>query len=471
MAVQPEEANLPLGSNLKIGLFHLASGMSDVIATGVWNRIMISDLGFSATPIGLLVALRYFLAPIGVWAGQQSDRRTVFGFRRLFWIWLGRLLMVIGVATLGLQTAQLARGAPATALAWAVIAISLLMFSLGTALSGATFLALVYDRASEGQRGRAVGIVWTFLLLGFTIGGILFGVMLPTTPTEGAGGSLPFSPDTLQTLFIVAALLMGALWFFSLLGEEKRNKALPASQKAVTQRTSLREDLRLVWRNRQMRFFFWYLALSMAFAFSQDLILEPFGAEVFGMEPRITTRFTAYWGSMAILGTIVFLILGRRFKRLTNTTMNWIGVGTLLATFSLFAVASFAGQRWMVTPGLILLGIGLGVWNVGTLGMMTDMSPAGRAGTFLGFWTLTVTFARGIGVSGGGLLRDLGLSFTGANPSLAYGLVFTIGAVGLGVALYALSRVNVKAFKTATYEEVAAEHPADAKTVFAGGMD
>ena len=43
---------------MKIGLFHLGSGMADVIITGVWNRIMISDLGYAATPVSLLTSLR-----------------------------------------------------------------------------------------------------------------------------------------------------------------------------------------------------------------------------------------------------------------------------------------------------------------------------------------------------------------------------------------------------------------------------
>ncbi|MBL8146850.1 MAG: hypothetical protein JNL34_10740, partial [Anaerolineae bacterium] len=51
-ATLSSEPNLTIARNLKISLFHLGSGMADVMATGVWNRVMISDLGFSATPIG-----------------------------------------------------------------------------------------------------------------------------------------------------------------------------------------------------------------------------------------------------------------------------------------------------------------------------------------------------------------------------------------------------------------------------------
>lgn len=456
------EENLPVGRNLKIGLFHLGSGMADVMATGVWNRIMISDLGFSATPIGLLVSLRYFLAPLGVWAGRMSDRHAVGGYRRLFWIWLGRALMTLSLVMLGLSTAHLARGAEATLTVWAAITAALLLFSLGNALSGSTFLALVYDRAPEHQRGRAVGLVWTFLLLGFTAGGVLFGVMLPEH--EEGTTALSFSPETLQNLFVVAALVLGSLWFFSLLGEERRSSgaAAQASEAAQEYTTSARADLQLVWQNKQLRFFLIYLVLSMVFAFAQDLILEPFGGEVFGMDARHTTRFAAYWGSMAISGTLLFLWLSRRVRWLTNTAMSYIGVGILVATFALFAFSALASIRPLVTPGLILLGFGLGLWNVGTLGLMMDMSPSGRAGTFLGFWTLAVTLARGIGVSGGGIIRDAALQLTGS-LQIAYASVFILEVIGLAVALVALRRVNVKAFR--------AETQPNAAKVFAGAMD
>jgi MFS transporter, BCD family, chlorophyll transporter len=458
---QPED--LSMGRNLKISLFHLGSGMADVMATGIWNRIMISDLGFSATPIGLLVSLRYFLAPLGVWAGRMSDRRVIAGYRRLPWIWLGRAMMVISLLMMGFSTANLARGAEATPLVWLAITTALLLFSLGNALSGSTFLALVYDRSPENQRGRAVGIVWTFLLLGFTIGGILFGVMLPSSE-RSPDHQITFSPETLQNLFVASALILGGLWFFSLLGEERPSTGSAIHRSEAEYSTSIRADLKLVWQNRQTRFFFWFLGLSMLFAFAQDLILEPFAGDVFNMDAAHTTRFAAYWGSMAILGTLIFLWLSRRYKRLTNTAMSSIGVAILIATFALFGVSALAQIRGLVTPGLILLGLGLGLWNVGTLGLMMDMSPNGRAGTFLGFWTLTVTLARGIGVSGGGIVRDLALQLTG-NLALSYAAVFILEVIGLAISLWMLSRVKIREFKAE------AETPVDPEKMFVGAMD
>ena len=157
----------------------------------------------------------------------------------------------------------------------------------------------------------------------------------------------------------------------------------------------------------------------MMFAFSQDLILEPFAADVFAMEAEVTNRFAAYWGSMSIIGTLVFIGLSRRYERITHTWMAGVGVGILVLSFGLFTLAGWQGIEAIITPNLLLLGLGLGIWNVGTLGLMMDLSPTGQAGTFLGFWTLVVTISRGLGVSGGGVLRDIWLQITD-NMAMSY---------------------------------------------------
>ncbi len=439
---QADSLNLSTGRNLKLALFHLGSGMVDVLATGVWNRIMVADLGFSAAFVGLLTGLRYFLAPLGVLAGRYSDTHSVGGFRRLFWIWLGRAMMTVSTVTLGFSTAELVSRAQLGAtdavpgLIWLALVLSFLLFSLGSALSGATFLALIHDRAAEHQRGRAVGIVWTFLLMGFAAGGVFFSILLPHNEDAGALG---FTSQSVLNLFVVTAGVLALLWFFSLLGEERRNALYkaPAAQDSL----SFRSDLAQVWRSRQMRFFLFYLTLSMLFAFLQDTVLEPFAGQLFGMEAHVTNRFSAYWGGMAIIGSFVVLFFSGRHSLFANGNLARCGVIVLMLAYAVFALSAFGAARQLVTPGLVLLGVGLGIWNIGTLGLMMELSPAGRAGTFLGFWTLCVTFARGAGVAGGGMARDLMLLLSGEH-AIAYGSVFLCGFVGLLVAYFALRQVK-----------------------------
>ena len=73
-------------------------------------------------------------------------------------------MMALSTVTLGFATAELVRRAAgsqaagtAPAALWIALVCSFLLFSLGGAISGSTFLALIYDRAAEHQRGRAVG--------------------------------------------------------------------------------------------------------------------------------------------------------------------------------------------------------------------------------------------------------------------------------------------------------------------------
>lgn len=462
--MEAESQNLTVKRNLKLGIFHIGSGMADVLTTGVWNRIMISDLGFAATPVGLLLSLRYFLSPLGIWAGRMSDEKTFLGFRRLTWIWLGRLMMVISTVLLGVSTAQLARDAgESEALQWVIIIISMLLFSVGTAISGTNFLALIYDRAGPGQRGRAVGIVWSFLLLGFTIGGVVFGLLLPEH--EEGETALSFSPDALLTLFLIAAGIFAAVWFFSVLGEERRGAQVVSKAAEAEGSTSIRKDLSQVWRVPAMRFFLIYLTASMFFAFSQDLILEPFAGDVFNMPASVTNRFSAYWGVTAIAMSFLSVWLIRRSPRFNNTNLSLWGSGVLLVAFFGFAVSAYLDIRQLVAPGLLVLGVGLGLWNIGTLGLMMDLSPTGRAGTFLGFWTMAVTLARGAGVASGGIVRDLALLLSG-DQAFSYGIVFVIGVFGLGFSIWALLRVNVRAYQLS--EE---ERRAKTEAVLAGAMD
>lgn len=439
---KPRRADLSLGHNLKIAMFHLGSGMADVLTTGVWNRIMVADLGFSATFVGLLIGLRYFLAPLGVIAGRYSDTHTVAGYRRLFWIWLGRAMMVISTLSLGYATAELVLRAnadvadPTPAFLWLALIVSFLLFSLGGALSGSTFLALISDRAGEEQRGRAVGLVWTFLLLGFAAGGVIFSLLLPH---EAGAGKIAFSAQSLLNLFLIAAAFFATVWFFSVLGEERWRFDFDGA--AADRGGSLRLDLSLVWKNRQMRFFLFYLLLSMAFAFLQDTVLEPFAGQVFGMEAHTTNRFSAYWGATAIIASFAVLYLSRRYSAFSHKNVSQAGVFILVIAYLIFAASSLAKNRPLVQPGLLFLGIGLGAWNIGTLGLMMEMSPIGRAGAFLGFWTLCVTFARGAGVAAGGVIRDIVLFYSGQH-TIAYGAVFCFGLIGLLFALLVLRQVK-----------------------------
>jgi BCD family chlorophyll transporter-like MFS transporter len=465
-----------LPRNIKLGLFHIGSSLADILTSGVWNRIAINELGLAATPIALLISLKYFISPLSIWVGQRSDVTQWRGYRRLPFVWGGRALMVISYFLLGLATMVLAgnftRGhllaplglaqievvpQPAGELifGWLGLVAAFLTFSIGAAFSGTTFLSLVYDVTPKPQRTRVISVIWFFLIVGFAGAGILFGRLLPE-----------YTPAAFMTLFIVAPLLMGAIWLLSLWGEEKPlPQATIDAQNAAANADKIPfwQAVRSAWADVQTRLFFAYLGLSTLFFYTQDVILEPFGARVFGMSVATTSRFSAYWGSMALLGIIVCLLIARRYPQIvTNMSLSRWSLMVLAVGFGLFLISALFFIRPLVTIALVVMGVGLGMWTVGGLGLMMDMTRAFGAGLYLSLWTVSETIARGLGTIVGGVVKDIGLAFTG-QYHLAYGGVFLVQVVGFLACYLILRRVDVDLFQRQ-------EAPA-AETVMASRMD
>lgn len=422
------EDHLSVLRNIKIGTFNIGSALADLLGSGVWNRVMIADLGYPATPISLLLALNYFLSPLAIWTGQRSDHTYWRGYRRLPFVWGGRSLMAIGFMLLAFMTVELAE--TGDNIWWAGIVLALLINSVGYALSGSTYTTLIYDRAPEHQRGRAVGVAWTMLLAGYAISGVLTARLLPN-----------YSPEGVLGLFAVVVALMAGLWFFSVLGEERRRTSAEIRQTASLQtRPNFRDDLRAVWSNRTTRLFVLYIGLSFMGAFAQDQILEPFGGQVFELSTGETNRFAAYWGTTALLGSLIGLITYRRVATMSYARINKIGLLTLIATFGLLTLCAFTEMQSLVRPTLLLLGIGLGLWNIGTWGLMVSVSRAEHAGTYFGLWTMASLMFRGGGSVIGAALRDISY-LLGASYAVSYGIVFMLEMVILTAALLLISQI------------------------------
>ncbi len=82
---------------IQLGLIHMAVAMTLVPINSTLNRVMIKDLGISATLVALLASLPYLISPIQVAIGSFADRHAVRGLRRTPYIALGLFLCVLGV--------------------------------------------------------------------------------------------------------------------------------------------------------------------------------------------------------------------------------------------------------------------------------------------------------------------------------------------------------------------------------------
>ncbi len=150
------EKHFTLWRGLRLASFHIGSAMGDILITSIWNRILITNFGIPATPVSLLIALRYLLAPLSFWAGNLTDNKRFFGMNRTPIIWLGRVLMLLSLPLMGLSVVRLGVST-ADPLGWTFALLSSLTYGIGTLVSGSPFLALVREVAPR-VRALRVGL-------------------------------------------------------------------------------------------------------------------------------------------------------------------------------------------------------------------------------------------------------------------------------------------------------------------------
>jgi MFS transporter, BCD family, chlorophyll transporter len=421
-----------VGRSLKLGSFNFGSALVDILTASVWNRLMIVDLGVSASAVAILLALRYLLAPISIWAGYRSDTRPIVGLRRTPYIWLGRALMLLAVVLLPLSLLRLSVDLR-DPIGWLMALAIFVAYGAGTAISGGPYLALIHDRTPAAKRGVAMSIAQTLLLLGFAISPIVFGRLLPV-----------YSPEKFQTLAIGTGIVAALFWFFSIFRED--HKVTSTVEIAPQEnRPSLRMMLKSMWADRRARGFAIFLSLGAMASFAQDAVLEPFGGDVFAMDVQQTTRFTAYFGTGVLVMMIITAIATRKRRPEQQSLPALIGLSVMIVGLLLLAVSGLAYVRWLITPALLVFGLGFGAYTIGGVSLLMAMTTNQAAGAYLGLWTMIQLVSRGVGIGLGGIVRDVMLALTGS-LAMAYSSVFILEAIGLAVCVGLLLRLDVVGF-------------------------
>ena len=417
--------------SLKIGSFNLGSALVDILTASVWNRVMITDLGVGATPVSILLALRYLLAPLSIWAGFRSDTKPIGGLRRTPYIWIGRALMLLAVILLPISLSQLSVDL-SNPIGWLLALVIFIAYGAGTAISGGPFLALIHDRTPAAKRGVAISIAQTLLLLGFAISPIVFGRLLPT-----------YSPEQFQSLAIMTGVAAALFWFFAIWREDRKVTADEIDQHV--ERPRLGVMLKQMWADRRARRFAIFLSLGAIASFAQDAVLEPFGGDVFGMTVEQTTRFSAYFGTGVLVLMIITAIVTRKRRPEQQTRPAVIGLSVMIVGLALLALAGLAYIRWLIIPALLVFGGGFGVYTIGGVSLLMAMTTEKEAGAYLGLWTMIQLVSRGVGIGLGGLMHDVMLALTGSS-ALAYSSVFILEAIGLAVCIGLVLRLDVVGF-------------------------
>lgn len=419
----------------RLGSFQIGSAMGDILVTSIWNRVMIANFGIPAAPVSLLIALRYLIAPVSLWAGFLSDTKPIFGLRRTPYIWLGRILMVASLPLLGMSLGFLGLD-QSDALGWAVATLSTLLYGLGTLISGSPFLALVRDSVPPQKQGLAISTVQTSLIVFFAVFGIVFSIWMPE-----------YDEQVFWQMVWASVIVGGFFWFFAIAGVEKRASKLDLSNEgSALPRSGFFASLQNIWQDQRTRRFFFFLSLATMSAWMQDAILEPFGADAFAMSAGRTTRFNSYWQVATVIFLIMAMLLWRRRPPERQSRITGHGLLIMAGGLLFLGLLSVAGQPGMIELSLLIFGAGFGLYTFGGLSLMAVMSSDKKAGAYLGLWTLSILVFKGLGTFLGGALRDLFLLNAGLPANLTYGFIFAGSAVGLAVSVVILARVDVIGF-------------------------
>jgi BCD family chlorophyll transporter-like MFS transporter len=414
------------GNLVRLGFFQMAAGGMSVLFLGVLNRILRVELGLDLFAVSVLIGGGHYLgALVAIPFGFFSDRNPLLGYRRSIYILFGIFTTTAILALSPWMAGWLSDDPSPTKL---ILGFGFFLIEgVSTFIAGTAFLALIADRTTKEERGQATSLVWTMLFIGIIVTGVGTSI-----------GLEDYSFNRFVTLFAVSAGIALLLSIIALLKQEKKQP-----EPHDRSRGSFASAFRMILTSRNSRWFGAFLLISMFSFFMQDVILEPFGGEVLGFSPSETTRFNAYMG----VGLIISMLVGGMtlIPRLGKRRVTELGCWILVVAFIGLTASAFFNVHQGISLVIVLLGIGGGLFTVGGVALVMDMTSTQHTGLFVGAWTLVQALARGPAslVSGG--LYDLFMAW-GATAGQGYGTIFILEAIGLLISLYFLRRVVVVDF-------------------------
>nr|WP_310523202.1 BCD family MFS transporter [Polymorphobacter sp.] len=424
---------LPLPRLLRLSLFQVSVGLAMVLLNATLNRVMIVELGISATIVSILVALPLLFAPLRALIGHTSDNhRSILGWKRVPYIWFGTLLQFAGLAIMPFALLVMTGNGQSGPLAGEIFgAMAFLMVGAGVAMTQTAGLALANDLAPADARPRVVSLLYVMLLVGMLISSLVLGRILHDfTETQLVG--------VIQgTAVITVVLNVVALW-----KQEARVPGGSTSSAEEDQAFSARwADFTAAPRTRRLLV---AVGLGAAGFGMQDILLEPYGGQVLGLTVGQTTALTA----LSSAGTLVGLALAARGLGRNADPARLAGVGALagIGAFALVVFSAPLASVPLFCAGVVMIGFGGGLFAVSTLTAAMGLGEGAGSGLALGAWGAVQATAAGLGILVSGAIRDGlgGLAMAGAlgpgfvDPSAGYSIVWHIEIGLLFASLIAL---------------------------------
>jgi BCD family chlorophyll transporter-like MFS transporter len=423
---------LPLGRLLRLSLFQVTVGMAVVLLIGTLNRVMIVELSVPAWLVAGMVSLPLVFAPFRAVVGHRSDNhRSVLGWRRVPYMWMGTLMQFGGLAIMPFALILLSGDTNGPLwIGQAGAALAFLLLGAGLHTTQTVGLALATDLAPVEKQPRVVALLCMMLLVGMLGSALIFGALLAHF------SELRLIKVIQGTAVVTIVLNVVALW---------KQEARDPERTALERRTQTFAD---AWRDfatcgqpvRRL------IALGLGtIAFSmQDILLEPYGGKVLGLRVGVTTTLTALLAAGGLAG---FGIAARQLGRGADPyRFSAFGALAGLAGFTSVIFAAPLDSAVLFGVGTAFIGFGAGLFAHCTLTATMATARRGQAGMALGIWGAVQASAAGSAVALGGLICDgvgslaqrgaLGEALMG--PATGYSVVYHIEILLLFATLIAI---------------------------------
>ncbi|MDP2776576.1 MAG: BCD family MFS transporter [Anaerolineales bacterium] len=411
----------------QLGLIHVAVAMTLVPINSTLNRVMIFDLEISKTLVSILAVLPYLISPIQVAIGSFSDRHPILGYRRTPYILTGLILCVVGLV-ISPRVAYLIQDNFALGILAGLLAFG--AWGMGFNLSAVCYLSLASELSGEKERSKTIATMFFMMVIGLIATGIGLSRMLTT-----------YSPETLSQAFNVvgaSALTLGLLGLIKLEPSARSANLSPQSESYT-----VKQMISAITANPVAKVFFVYLLLLLAALLGQDVLLEPFGAQAFGMSVEATTRIVSISGVFTL---IAFVVAGFLEGRVPKKTVAQTGNLGALVGFLFIILSGLMHSLNVFYTGIMLLGFGIGISTIANLSLMFDLTVAGKVGLYIGAWGFSNGMSRLTGLLLAGVVADVATQVTGSALS-GYLIVFGIEALMLFIAAILLTRIDVQRFR------------------------
>jgi BCD family chlorophyll transporter-like MFS transporter len=384
--------DVPLSRLLRLALFQVSAGCVLVLLTGTLNRVLIVELGVSVALVSAVVAIPVLAAPLRLFFGYRSDTyKSVLGWRRVPYIWLGSLLQFGGLAIM--PFALLLLQSQTLGPEWAGAAgasLAFLLTGFGLHMAQTAGLALATDIVPREKRPRVVALLYVMLLAGMIAASVFYSIFL-----------VDFSPKLLIQVIQGTAVFTIALNVIAMWKQEARDPGRTARDRKLI---GFREALSDYRRDPGTLRLLLAVAVGSAAFSMQDILLEPYGGEILGMSVGQTTLLTGLWAAGTMAGFAWAAHSLNRGAHMYRVAARGLLIG--IAAFSGVIFASPLGLDGLFYGGAAGVGLGGGLFAVGTMLAAMGVSKRADSGILVGAWSAVQATAIGVSLLLGGVIKN-----------------------------------------------------------------